>query len=220
MEKELLEINSNYIDVRKTYEGRKEFDNVQGIEPVIKDGNIDSDLMIIARDLGINEVNEKIPLIGRAGSIIRYVLKELELEDTTYITNIVPYKPTDNLAFNRPIILKFLPVLIKQIKMVKPKVIIMLGKNSAQTVIGETIFGLKKYISSWIGHRKMYEKKYFDDFGVYLMPSVHPSYLIRNGVSPENLKEKYEENKNVKFLYDPFLIANKIIKTIKGDKKI
>ena len=64
------------------------FDTMQDTVPIISDGSIDSTIMVIARDLGVDEVQHGRPLIGRAGQLFRVALKHYNL--STYMTNLVP----------------------------------------------------------------------------------------------------------------------------------
>ena len=186
---QMLDLIEEYKEVRKHYKDREEFDKIQDYEPILFEGVPNAEVMIIARDLGRNEVLNKIPLIGSAGKLVRYCL---DRENYSYhITNLVPYKPKNNIAFPKPIRERFFPLLIKQINIVRPKVIITLGKLTTEAIYGSNIGGLQKFI--W--DNTLSETPFYNlDVGIKnsfkFRPCLHPSYLLRKGINIDNIEEK------------------------------
>lgn len=210
----LLEIVEETYGIRNSIKINDLFDGIQSSIPVLFWGTINADLMVIARDLGRNEVLEETPLIGKSGSIFRKLLKYLGLQKTTYITNLVPYKPENNSAFPKYIRKKFQPIVEKQIKLVKPKVILTMGTESSKDVLDNNISGLKKYILNYIELEK-YKKlrNPFDiDYKCHILPMVHPSYLIRKGINSNNVIEKKNKVDDLfLYFYTSMRLAKKLI---------
>lgn len=182
---------------------------------VLCDGDVNSKLMIIARDLGADEVKREIPLIGAAGQLVRFLeslyLQSNILTQRIYITNIVPFKPKDNKVFPLDIRVKFLPILKLQILLVKPKAIIALG-NEALSTLSNSAFGLG-IINETI-HGKIHNLSEYFEHSCPVIPSCHPSYLLRKGVTINTLGEKNAEEQRKYFqelLAQPMKRAIKIM---------
>lgn len=211
----LLEIVEETYEIRNSIKVNDLFDDIQNNIPVLFWGTINADIMVIARDLGKNEVLEEKPLIGKSGSIFRKLVNYLEFDKNLYITNLVPYKPTNNSAFPKYIRKKFQPILKNQIKLIRPKVILTMGTESTKDILDNNISGLKNYIMDYIESEK-YRKLRNPlnlDFKCLILPMVHPSYLIRKGINSSNVIEKRNKVDDLfLYFYTPMKLAKKLIK--------
>lgn len=217
----MKKLKNKYKIIRESLDD-KPFDNIQDTKPIVADGLLNSDIMIIGRDLGKNEVLKERPLIGKSGLLFRSALVEISMLEV-YMTNLVPYKPEHNNAFSKEIIDKFKPLLRNQIEMNHPKIIIPLGKNATKTVLNnKSISGLKNFLDNYYG---------FDinlkptnnilscelSFEVSVFPIIHPSYFIMRGINANNISEKIKEDDNYEFMeyfYNPLLKAKQYLKEL------
>ena len=159
---------------------------------VLCDGPIDANVMVVARDLGKDEIKEGVPLIGAAGSLYRLVEDSLNAE--AFLCNIVPFKPMYNKAFPKNIREQFYPIVDKLIKVVKPKAILAMGNESLCLFLG-----LESGILNFaLDRQPLYGGRYHD---IAIFPIAHPSYLIHNGVNSFTLKRNKEKRNMFKELF-------------------
>lgn len=136
---------------------------------VFADGNADSPIVFIGEAPGKNEDQQGLPFVGAAGKFLNEMLETIGMKRSDiYITNIVKYRPPNNrdpLPEEKSV---FLPYLEKQIEIIKPKLIITLGRHSMECFLP----GLK--ISAVHGQPERKDGK------VYL-PLFHPAAALYNG---------------------------------------
>jgi uracil-DNA glycosylase len=183
------------------------YDNLQDNTPIIYGGNVDARIMVIARDLGRDEVIQRQPLIGRAGQLFRSVAKYYDLLNDMYLTNLIPYKPVKNIVFEEEIRGNYLDLLREQIKIIRPKIIMTLGKESLETIREENISSVLRRI------KYIYSNRLFEinnvlgtEINVKCLPLAHPSFLIRKGLTPQNVIKNNSEYSRL-YLKIPMRIA-------------
>lgn len=136
-----------------------------------------AEVMFIGEGPGRQEDLTGRPFIGRAGELLtRIIEKGMGVpRSKVYITNIVKCRPTENLQFkkDRPPdqeeLTACLPYLNRQIELIQPKVIVTVGGPATKTLL-ETTVGITKLRGNWANFR-----------GIPVMPTLHPSYVLRNG---------------------------------------
>jgi len=152
-------------------------------------GNPQADLVIIGEAPGRNEDIQQEPFVGRAGQLLNDILKAIHFKRSdVYITNIVKHRPPNNrdpLTEERK---RSLPVLLKQIDLINPKLILCLGRISAQTLLN-TNQPMKALRGSFHPFRDKYE----------LMVTYHPAALLRN---PQWKRATWEDVKKLRDRYD------------------
>ena len=132
-------------------------------------GNPSPDIMFIGEAPGADEDAQGLAFVGRAGKLLTRMLEKLGLSrDEVFIANILKCRPPNNRKPQPDEIAVCRPYLERQIKTLKPKVIVALG---ATAVCGLT--GDETPISKIRGVWKTYQE-------TPLMPTFHPSYLLRN----------------------------------------
>lgn len=103
--------------------------------PVPGEGPINTDIMIIGEAPGAKEDEEGRPFVGPAGKLLTSLLEKIGIKrSSVYITNIVKCRPPGNRDPTDEEIAACLPYLLKQIEIIKPKVIIALGRHAARTL--------------------------------------------------------------------------------------
>ncbi len=142
------------------------------INPVFAKGNLNTGLMICGMVPADEENKVGIPFVGRAGKLLDKILADVALTmDDVYITNLVKCYLAAGLLLKSDWIDSCLPYLIVQIDIIKPKVIITLGKDSSITLLG---LDQKTSLGSIVG-------KVFEYGDAKVIPTYHPSYLLRGG---------------------------------------
>lgn len=137
---------------------------------VFGEGNPDARLMFIGEAPGREEDMQGRPFVGDAGMLLTRLIEKMGFKrGDVYIANIVKCRPPMNRDPEMDEIEKCRGFVERQIEIINPRVIMSLGRISAQTLIGNT----KLKITSIRG-------KIFDYKGIPLMPTFHPAYLIRN----------------------------------------
>jgi uracil-DNA glycosylase len=144
---------------------------------VFGEGSPDADVMFIGEGPGSQEDLTGRPFIGRAGELLTRII-ELGMgipRSKVYIANLVKCRPTVDMKMVRdrppdPEEVEICtPYLMKQIHIIQPKVIVALGSPSAKFLL-KTGIGITKIRGDW-GELD----------GIPVMPTYHPSYLLRNG---------------------------------------
>jgi len=149
-------------------------------------GSPSADLMFVGEAPGADEDEQGIPFIGRAGQLLTKIIEAIDLRrDDVYIANIIKCRPPQNRNPEPDEVASCEPFLFHQIDVIKPKVIVALGKYAAQTLLRR-----ETPISRLRG-------QVFDYRGAKLVPTFHPAYLLRN---PSSKREVWEDMKLVKRL--------------------
>jgi DNA polymerase len=139
------------------------------LNPVPGEGNPTADLMCVGEAPGANEDQTGRPFIGAAGQLLTKILEAIKLpRDQVYICNVLKHRPPGNRNPLPEEVTACSPYLIRQIELVKPKVILALGTFAAQTLL-ETQLSLGKLR----GQIHRYH-------GVPLIVTYHPAALLRN----------------------------------------
>ena len=136
---------------------------------VFGEGNPGADLVIIGEAPGEDEDAQGRPFVGRAGQLLDRILESGHLErEDVYITNILKYRPPNNRNPKPDEILASEPLLLEQLKLIRPQIIATLGNFPTQYFAG-TKDGITKTRGNWFEWR-----------GVRVFPMFHPAYLLRN----------------------------------------
>lgn len=146
-------------------------------------GNPDARLMFVGEGPGADEDEQGEPFVGRAGQLLTQIIKAMGLaREDVYIANVVKCRPPGNRNPEPDEIEACSPFLHAQIASIRPTVIVALGKFAAQTLLRT-----ETPISRLRGQ--------FHALGeVAVMPTFHPSYLLRN---PAAKREVWEDMKLV-----------------------
>jgi DNA polymerase len=150
-------------------------------------GNPNADLMFVGEAPGGDEDIKGIPFVGRAGQLLTDIIeKGLEIpRKDVYIANVIKCRPPQNRNPEPDEVDTCEPFLFRQIEIIKPKVIVALGKFAAQTLL-RTLDPISRL------RGRVYEFR-----GAKLIPTFHPAYLLRN---PASKREVWEDMKLVKRL--------------------
>jgi uracil-DNA glycosylase len=147
-------------------------------------GNANADLMFVGEAPGGDEDVQGEPFVGRAGQLLTKIIEAIGMKrDDVYIANVIKCRPPQNRNPEPDEVEQCEPFLFRQIDLVKPKVIVALGKFAAQSLLKST---------DPITRIRGREYKYRD---AILMPTYHPAYLLRN---PSAKREVWDDMKRVR----------------------
>jgi DNA polymerase len=147
-------------------------------------GNPNADLMFVGEAPGADEDIQGEPFVGRAGQLLTKIIEAIGLRrEDVYIANVIKCRPPGNRNPEPDEVEQCEPFLFRQIDMIKPKVIVALGKFAAQCLLRTT-----EPITKIRGR----EFKYRD---AILMPTYHPAYLLR---TPSAKRDVWEDMKRVR----------------------
>lgn len=148
------------------------------------DGSFDAKIVFIGEAPGKKEDETCLPFVGAAGKFLNEMLGTIGLDrNDVYITNIVKYRPPDN---RDPLPAEkeaFWPYLLKQLQIIKPKVIVTLGRHSMEYFLP----GVK--ISDV--HGQPQEVQLGDD-KLVVLPLYHPAAALYNGGLRQTLLEDFK----------------------------
>lgn len=139
------------------------------LQAVPGEGNREAELMFVGEGPGRDEDEQGRPFVGRAGGLLTKIIEAMKYaRDEVYIANVVKCRPPENRAPFPPEVEACGPYLLRQVELIRPRVIVTLGKTATDFFIP--------------GRASMGERRgRFADLGpIKVMPTYHPSYLVRN----------------------------------------
>jgi uracil-DNA glycosylase len=155
----------------------------QATNLVMGDGNIDADIVFIGEAPGKNEDEQGLPFVGAAGKFLNEMLAEAGMDrGDVYITNIVKYRPPNNRDPLPDEKKAFWPYLLKQLQVIKPKVVITLGRHSMEYFLPDM------KISQIHGQPKRIQ---FGEEKLVIVPLYHPAAALYNGSLRQTLIEDF-----------------------------
>lgn len=150
-------------------------------------GNENADVMFIGEGPGADEDTQGIPFVGKAGQLMNKAFDVVGIErEEVYIANIVKCRPPNNRDPEPDEVLSCINYLRNQVMIVKPKIIVLLGRISLQNILGKE-YKMTASRGKWV------ERK-----GIYYMPTWHPAALLR------------DETKKLDFIRDLKEVVNKL----------
>ncbi len=155
--------------------------------PVPGEGPLDSKIMFIGEAPGKSEDERGRPFVGAAGKLLTELIEMLGLKRSdVYITNIVKCRPPGNRDPQPDEVEACLPYLLKQISLLRPRVIIALGRHSANLLF--KLVG-KEWFSMARQHGSVIEGK-INNIKVFIIPTYHPAAALYN----PGLRDKLEND--------------------------
>ncbi|HMD37177.1 MAG TPA: uracil-DNA glycosylase [Vicinamibacterales bacterium] len=150
-------------------------------------GNPEADLMFVGEAPGADEDIQGFPFVGRAGQLLTDIIeKGLKIPRAdVYIANVIKCRPPGNRNPEPDEVNSCEPFLFRQIEVIKPTVIVALGKFAAQTLL-RTLDPISRL-----------RGRVYDFRGAKLIPTFHPAYLLRN---PSSKRDVWEDMKRVRTL--------------------
>ncbi|HYO15678.1 MAG TPA: uracil-DNA glycosylase [Thermoanaerobaculia bacterium] len=136
---------------------------------VFGSGNPNADLMFVGEGPGAEEDRQGLPFVGPAGELLTRIIQAIEMRrEEVYIANVVKCRPPGNRDPEPDEAAACRGYLERQIELVRPRIIVALGRVAAQTLLGN---------DSPIGRMR---GQWFQVKGVPTMVTYHPAALLRN----------------------------------------
>lgn len=153
--------------------------------PVFGVGNRQADLLVVGEAPGANEDKEGEPFVGRGGQLLTSMLQAIGLSrEEIYIANILKSRPPNNRDPSPEEVTACTPYLLRQIVLIKPKLILAVGRIAAHYLLNTN-----EAMASLRGREFKYGVTQ-----VPLLVTYHPAYLLR---SPREKSKAWQDMKLV-----------------------
>jgi DNA polymerase len=145
-------------------------------------GNPKARLVFVGEGPGADEDAQGEPFVGDAGKMLNRIIAAMGLKrEDVYICNVVKCRPPQNRPPESDEVSACSPFLLRQLASIKPEAIVALGTSAAQALLQT-----KVPISKLRG-------KFHDFHGMPLMPTYHPSYLLRTGGNSDSFWSVWDD---------------------------
>jgi DNA polymerase len=149
--------------------------------------------MFVGEAPGADEDRLGEPFVGRAGQLLTKMIRAMGLERSdVYIGNILKCRPPDNRTPTIDEMAVCMPYILKQIEIIDPEIVCALGATALKGLLrdpGVSISRMRGKFVDWNGRK--------------LMPTFHPSYLLRSPGEKEKVWEDLQQIMGVLGLKDP-----------------
>ncbi len=137
---------------------------------VFGQGVPDAEVLFVGEGPGANEDEQGLPFVGRSGQLLDHYLEAIDLDrgKNIFIANIVKCRPPENRDPLPEESAACLPWLRQQFRLLRPKIVVCLGRVAAQQLIDPKFSVTKDH------------GKFFDKQGTLFMATLHPAALLRN----------------------------------------
>ena len=151
------------------------------------EGNPRAELMFVGEGPGHDEDVQGRPFVGRAGQLLTKIISAMSRDRSeVFITNIVKCRPPGNRVPRSEEVEACAPYLLAQIRAIRPRVIVTLGKSAADYFFPDAPLAMTALRGT------------FRDWnGIPVMPTFHPSYLVRNEGNRELKRMVWEDMQKV-----------------------
>ena len=155
---------------------------------VFGDGNINSPIMLVGEAPGMEEDDAGLTFLGGVGDLLKKMLSAINIKkENIYSTYAVNFRPPEDRKPSAKEIKRYSQFLQKQISIIKPKLIILMGGTAM-----ESLTGLNSKISM---ERGRWKEVIVQNTTYNIIITFNPSYLLR---APENKKHSWEDLKKIK----------------------
>ncbi|MHB1543584.1 MAG: uracil-DNA glycosylase [Gammaproteobacteria bacterium] len=143
-------------------------------QTVFGSGSRHADWLFVGEAPGAEEDRQGLPFVGRAGQLLTSMIEAMGLErNGVFISNVLKCRPPGNRDPAPDEIKACLPYLDRQISLLKPKIVVVLGRIAAQSLLATEV-----PISRLRGQVRSYGPD-----GIPLVVTYHPAYLLRNPIA-------------------------------------
>ncbi len=151
---------------------------------VNSEGHPHARLMFVGEAPGADEDAQGRPFVGRAGQLLNKIIEAIGMKrEEIFIGNVNRCRPPQNRTPTPPEASTCKPFLLREIDVVKPEVIVVLGNTAMKNLLG-TKEGITKLRGEFQDYR-----------GIKVMPTFHPAYLLRD---PSKKRETWDDMKKVR----------------------
>ena len=154
-------------------------------------GDPHAELMFIGEGPGADEDEQGLPFVGRAGQLLNNMIAAMGLErEQVYIANIVKCRPPGNRTPERDECDTCSPFLMRQIGVIRPKVIVALGATAAKNLLGvnDSMHAMRGRFYDYSPKRSLTDAG--EPVECKLLVTYHPAFLLRD---PRQKKEAWKD---------------------------
>ena len=142
-------------------------------------GNPGAELVFVGEGPGADEDRQGVPFVGRAGQLLTKMIEAMGFaRDDVYICNVVKCRPPNNRDPEPEEVEACEPFLKAQLGILKPRIIVALGRYAVQTLL-RTHAPISKLRGQWHSYE-----------GIDVMPTYHPSFLLREERDPKKTRKR------------------------------
>ena len=145
-------------------------------------GDLNALLMFVGEAPGVDEDRQAEPFVGAAGQLLTKIITAMgQTRQTVYIANVLKCRPDTepgkpgNRKPRPNEMATCLPYLLEQIQLIQPRVIVALGGTAVEGLFGIADARITRQRGNWMNFH-----------GTPVMPTFHPSYVLREEVGPDN----------------------------------
>ncbi len=156
-------------------------------------GNPRADIMFVGEGPGADEDEQGEPFVGRAGQLLNNMISAMGIRrEDVYIANVVKCRPPQNRTPEREECDTCSPFLMRQIAVVRPKIIVALGAVAAKNLLGvnDSMANLRGRIYDFRPMLSKSAPEYDSAISTRLAVTYHPAYLLRD---PRQKKEAWKD---------------------------
>ena len=165
---------------------------VNAKKTVLGEGNLNASIMFIGEAPGHTEDLEGRPFVGRAGKVLDEILISTNIKrENVYLGNLIKHRPKKNRAPRTDEINACAPYLNRQIQIIRPKIIVTLGRHSTKYLLSKVNVRFSR-ITDIRGN--IYKKKYLG-IPMTIMPTFHPAATFNNKKYMPFLKKDFQKLK-------------------------
>ena len=141
-------------------------------------GNPRAELVFVGEAPGADEDAQGLPFVGRAGQLLTHWIESLKLKrEDVYICNVIKCRPPGNRSPERDEVETCSPFLLRQLDVIRPRLICCLGSVALQTLLGKPV-AITRVRGQFSDYR-----------GTKLFATFHPAYLLRNPNANRQVQE-------------------------------
>lgn len=151
---------------------------------VFGEGNPGARVMLIGEGPGAEEDRMGRPFVGKAGRLLDKILGSVGMErfTNTFIANVVKCRPPGNRVPRTEETERCLPWLYRQIELIAPQIIVLLGSTALQNLISPDA-RITKMRGEWLVSKS----------GIMIMPTYHPAALLRDAGKKRPVWEDFQK---------------------------
>ena len=157
--------------------------------PVPGEGPIDTEIVFIGEAPGRSEDEQGRPFVGAAGQLLTKLIEKAGLKrEEVYITNIIKCRPPGNRDPEDNEIEACLPFLVRQLKLIRPKIIVALGRHASKVLLAT--FSNIEFKSMHRQHGKVYRGG-INSTQFKIMITYHPAAALYKPPIRKSLEEDF-----------------------------
>ncbi|MCA9914799.1 MAG: TIR domain-containing protein, partial [Anaerolineae bacterium] len=160
--------------------------------PVLGEGNPDANILFIGESPGEREAEQGRPFVGPSGDVLAELLGEIGLKrEDVFITNIVLDRAPENREPSKEELAFYSPFQDRIINIIRPAVIIPLGRFAMQYILKKWNLPEKGGAISKLHGKLIKAQSHYGE--IHIVPMYHPAFVLYNASQKETLRQDFEK---------------------------